>query len=265
VRHLPDRSYLVCATPRSGSTLLCELLRSTGVAGRPLEHFEVLRHSGRPRQPREYFDGLHDFAVLDRLASLRPPAAPVDESPEEWWARILFDGTTPNGVWGGKLMWGHVEDLVARARALPGLAGADLDDVLRELLGDVALLYVTRPDKVEQAVSLWRAVQTESWRSGARPAAECACYVFEGVDHLRRQLEEHEAAWRRWFAERGDPVFEVSYDDLGEDPAGTVAEVMRALGLPEVEVPAPEMHRQRDERSAGWAERYRAEAGARAA
>ena len=26
----PTRSYLVCATPRSGSTLLCELLARTG-------------------------------------------------------------------------------------------------------------------------------------------------------------------------------------------------------------------------------------------
>jgi len=30
------RSYVVCATPRSGSTLLCELLKSTGVAGHPV-------------------------------------------------------------------------------------------------------------------------------------------------------------------------------------------------------------------------------------
>jgi LPS sulfotransferase NodH len=29
-------AYLVCATPRSGSTLLCEMLRETGQAGRPL-------------------------------------------------------------------------------------------------------------------------------------------------------------------------------------------------------------------------------------
>ena len=33
-------SYLVCATERSGSTLLCELLAGTGVAGRPEEFFE---------------------------------------------------------------------------------------------------------------------------------------------------------------------------------------------------------------------------------
>ena len=47
----PDRSYLVCATPRSGSTLVCHALEETGVAGRPEEYFEALRHSGRPRRP----------------------------------------------------------------------------------------------------------------------------------------------------------------------------------------------------------------------
>src|ERR1700759_375295 len=91
----PNRAYLVCATPRSGSTLLCELLRSTGVAGRPLEHFEVLRATGVPRQPREYFDGVLDFRVLDRLAGAgematadaprsRSSSSMVISPPNEW-------------------------------------------------------------------------------------------------------------------------------------------------------------------------------------
>jgi trehalose 2-sulfotransferase len=169
-----------------------------------------------------------------------------------------------NGVWGGKLMWGHVEDFVARTGALLGEPGIDLGAALRRLFGDADLVFVTRPDKVEQAVSLWRAVQTESWRSGARPAAECSAYVFEGIDHLRRQLEEHEAAWQRFFAGHGCPVYEVSYDDLRDDPRGTTAEVLRALGLPAGGIPDPETRRQADERSAAWADRYRAEAEVRA-
>jgi trehalose 2-sulfotransferase len=261
----PPTAYLVCATPRSGSTLLCELLRATGDAGRPLEHFEVLRATGLPRQPREYFEGVHDFRVLDRLASLRAPAAgPDEETPEAWWERIRADGTTPNGVWGGKLMWGHVADFEQRARELPGLAGADLDAIVAALLGDAALVHVTRPDKVEQAVSLWRAVQTQSWRSGGATATACVAYEFAGIDHLRRQIEDDEAAWQRWFADGGRPVYEVSYDDLAADPQGTATAVLEALGLPADGVPAPDMERQRDERSAEWAERYRAESGVRA-
>jgi trehalose 2-sulfotransferase len=118
----PSTAYLVCATPRSGSTLLCETLRATGVAGHPLEHFEVLRHSGQPRQPREYFDGVGEPAtVRRRLAALDAPRPDPEPSPE-WWTRIPRQGATTNDVWGGKLMWGHVDDLLVRARELDASA-----------------------------------------------------------------------------------------------------------------------------------------------
>src|SRR6266576_2925028 len=35
----PNISYIICATPRSGSSLLCEALTNTGVAGKPKEYF----------------------------------------------------------------------------------------------------------------------------------------------------------------------------------------------------------------------------------
>src|SRR6476469_291598 len=34
------RSYLIASTPRSGSTLLCEALGATGVAGLPEEYYQ---------------------------------------------------------------------------------------------------------------------------------------------------------------------------------------------------------------------------------
>ena len=100
-------------------------------------------------------------------------------------------------------MWGHVEDFVARARELPGLADADLDAVLRELLDEPELVFVTRRDKAAQAVSLWRAVQTQSWRSGEAPSADSVAYDFEAIDHLVAQLEADERAWSEWFARTG--------------------------------------------------------------
>ena len=57
-------SYLVCATPRSGSTLLCEGLKATGVAGRPEEYFEALPTTGRPRTPADFLAGLDDPEAL---------------------------------------------------------------------------------------------------------------------------------------------------------------------------------------------------------
>ena len=73
----PKRSYLVCATQRSGSTLVCQALKETGVAGRPEEYFEALQHSGRPREPHEYFNGIDDPSILSHLgARARPTSCP---------------------------------------------------------------------------------------------------------------------------------------------------------------------------------------------
>ena len=52
----PWLSYLICSTPRSGSTLLCEALTNTGVAGAPEEYYQHRRKTGLPRRPLEYFE-----------------------------------------------------------------------------------------------------------------------------------------------------------------------------------------------------------------
>jgi LPS sulfotransferase NodH len=256
----PDSAYLVCATPRSGSTLLCEMLRATGVAGNPREHFEVLRHSGRPRQPREYFAELGDAGVLELLAPLER-SFPSDEPPAAWRERIVRAGQTSNGVWGGKLMWGHVADLLARVRALDGLERADLATALRELLGDVRFVLITRADKVSQAVSLWRAVQTRRWRAnaGAPRRPHDAVYHFAAIDHLARRLEADEAAWRAWFgtlpAGPGRPL-ELSYETIATDPRAAVEHVLGFCGFSGIPIGAPPMRHQRDAQSREWVARY---------
>ena len=101
----PDRSYLVCATPRSGSTLVCHALEETGVAGRPGEYFEALRHSGRPRRPEEYFLGVEDQSIRDHLGERAVGSDPAPRSP--LWSRAAYDrylewafetGTSANGA-----------------------------------------------------------------------------------------------------------------------------------------------------------------------
>ena len=254
----PERAYLVLATPRSGSTLLCEMLGETGVAGRPLEHFEVFAQTSLPRQPREYFEGVEDPEILDLLPPLAP-GTPAADPAADWWARILEAGTGPNGVWGGKLMWGHVEDLLARGRRLDGLADADLATLLQRLLGEATLIHVIREDTVAQAVSLWRAVQTQVWRGRADDEA---VYRFAGIDHLRRGLEADERAWTAWLTEHRPDHHEVRYSELAADPAAVVAGALEAIGLPGDAVGSAPMERQGGRRSEDWAARYREERGA---
>jgi LPS sulfotransferase NodH len=255
----PELAYLVCATPRSGSTLLCEMLRETGCAGRPLEHFEILRHSGLPRQPREYFLELDAPDLIERLE----PTRSADEAPElarKWWQRVLAEGQTENRVWGGKLMWGHVEDFVCRARELPGLEDADLWTALCTLLPRPQLVFATRGEKVYQAVSLWRAVQTQAWRAGGEGKGTELIYDFRAIDHLVAQLESDERSWEQWFERVGVEPVRVEYAELDADPRAVVMRVLESLGLGDVTPPwVPTLPRQRDELSVAWVERYRRE------
>jgi LPS sulfotransferase NodH len=240
------KSCLVCATPRSGSTLLCALLAGTGVAGRPQEFFERLAHSGLPRQPREYFAGVEDPELLAHLAPT-DPGAPDGADPIP---PALAEGTTPNGVFGAKLMWTHLLDLAARLDRPPDAA------LLSERFPDPSYVHVTRGDKVAQAVSLWRAVQTRAWRAGDVKEEGTATYHGGAIGHLVAQLSEQDEAWRAWFAANGIRPLTIAYEDLATDAEAAVA-VLDHLGVGPAAIPEPPLRRQGDDRSARWAERYR--------
>src|ERR1700683_561895 len=123
-------SYLICATQRSGSTLLCELLKDTGVAGRPEEYFEARSETGLPPHPGDYLGDLTRTGAAIR-DDPSPPQAPAHSSLEglsgyrEHLDRTFRLGTTPNGVFGSKLMWSQIAELHALAGELPEFAGLD--------------------------------------------------------------------------------------------------------------------------------------------
>jgi LPS sulfotransferase NodH len=255
----PERSYLVCATPRSGSTLLCEALRGTEVAGSPQEYFETLRHTGLPRRAHEYFEGL-DRPWVTRLA-VKDDALPDPPDDAEWrdcFARVLDEGTTPNGIFGAKMMWGYLGDFAARARTLPAAPSGDTAALLAGVFPGLRYVLVVRDDKVRQAVSLWRAIQTQSWRAGAGDGDEGARYEPEAVHHLVEQLTEHERSWREFFSEAQIEPLELSYEALSEDLPDAVGEVLRHIGAdpgPAGSVRAG-MRRQADELSEAWVAAY---------
>jgi trehalose 2-sulfotransferase len=250
----PARSYFVCATPRSGSTVLCRSLSATGVAGRPEEYFERLRHSGLPREPREYFETIADPGVLDLLPETRtgdPGATELDLVLPEYLAR----GTTPNGVFGAKLMWSYFDDLLARVGTTPEGPAVE---ALEARFGPLAWIHVTRADKVAQAVSLWRAVQTRAWSAADPPEAE-PVYDARGIAHLRDRLIEEDAAWRDWFAAKGVRALVVEYERFAADHAATLRGVLAHLGLEVERIPDPPMDRQGDARSDRWVARFNEE------
>ncbi|MCW3032025.1 MAG: trehalose 2-sulfotransferase [Solirubrobacteraceae bacterium] len=268
----PTRSYLVCATPRSGSTLLCETLLATGVAGRPREYFEALKETGQPRRPREYFWGLRSPEVIRLL----PHDANIDllSARSETWSRedyrrhldwALREGTTPNGVFASKMMWGYFNDFLELARGIPRFGGMGDGSLLNAAFPGLHYVFISRSDKVRQAVSLWRALQTWVWRKEAgAPADEPlpsqrSVYSFDAIDHLLGQLRRHEDSWRGFFFRIGQRPLSILYEDVAGDLAGPVGRVLTEIGVePPADwaISARSPSRQSDELSESWVQNY---------
>lgn len=254
-------SYLVLASQRCGSTLLVESLRATGCAGEPQEFFQYLPSTGMAPQPREWFADVEDETILELLDPL-DPGTPDTASAVAWREHIRSSGRTPNGIWGGKLMWNQTALLAHRAAGLPDRSGDTLRAAIRDVIGsEPVYVHVYRPDVVSQAVSFWRAAQTRVWRGRPDPARDSrAAYHAGAIAYIVQMLRDQEKGWRDWFTEEQIDPIDVSYPVLWRNLTSIVAAVLEAVGQDPRLAPAPVLERQADQRSDEWVDRYREEA-----
>jgi LPS sulfotransferase NodH len=237
-------SYLICATPRTGSSLLCGLLDSTGVAGHPESWFR--RQDERAFAARwgiaDPLDGAFGYASYFRAATAA--------------------GSTANSVFAARIMWGTMDEVTAHlAPVYPGHAGS-ASGLLSAAFGRTRFVYLQRGDVVAQAVSLLRAEQTGVWFETAderqEPTAQPG-FDFGQVRDLVRQVKEDNASWEAWFAAEGIQPCRVLYEELDPDPIGIASGVLGFLGLdlPEGREITVQHKRLADELTAQWIASYR--------
>jgi trehalose 2-sulfotransferase len=247
----PTGSYLICATPRTGSSLLCGLLESTGVAGRPESYF---------RQPDEQ-TWAAEWGIVD--------------SPDggfryaDFVAAAVAAGRTENGVFAARVMWGTVDEMVDKLAAVyPDLAD-DALALLHRAFGHLRFVHVRRQDVLAQAVSWLRAEQTDVWHDTGDPGPErreqTPHFDLVRIEGIMQMIEEHNGAWEQWFASVGVEPYRVLYEDLDADAVGVTRRVLDFLGL---EVPPGRTiigrHvRLADEITTQWIDRYRTETAER--
>lgn len=221
------RNYIVCATPRSGSNLLCELLSSLGFAGKPQEH-------------------LWD-----------PPGTEPDPLGERW-PRVLRAGTGDNGVFGLKLMWYQADRLECDLPQILEMPGEPLARVLAASLADPAYIYLTRRNHLRQAISFARAMQTEHWRSMDAIAGEPR-YDAQAITHGIEFLKQDEVNWEGFFARNAVSPYRLTYEELNAGPEDAVAGLLTYLGHDEprgISLPPARHRRQADDVTEEWIRRY---------
>ena len=235
-------SYLICATPRSGSTLLCGLLESSGVAGHPASYFNR--------------DGLNGYADDWRIA--RPRDGQIDEA---FVRAALTAGKTSNGVFGGRIMAETLPELISGLAAAASRPAVTDVDLLSAQLGRLRFVHLRRRDVVAQAVSWAKSLQTHFWHPGeaVAPGGQDPHYDEELIGRLVAAIERSEADWTVWFAAHSIVPCEVTYEELAADPPRTAQEVLDYLGL---DVPPDRQlvvghRRQADQLNADWITRFK--------
>jgi trehalose 2-sulfotransferase len=201
----PSTSYLVCASQRGGTTLLCRALADIGVAGRPDEYFLAVDERGCGWRGWEHGPFGRARQARDR---------------EHYLDIVSEFGSTPNGVFGAKLMWNNVPWATAKIQEMPRFSGLDRAAVLHAAFPNLHVVHMTRRDRVRQAVSWARMAQDGVWvvsdDEPARPSATPR-YDFDLISDLEALIVEGELGWRDLFDELGLVPYEVVYEDVVAD------------------------------------------------
>jgi len=129
-------SYVICTSPRSGSTLLCSLLASTGVAGTPESYFHrpsLSEWAGALGVAQEPDGGTHYLQKLFEAAQTH--------------------GTTGNGVFGLRLQRDSFAFLFQTLHQLHPDESSSVA-CFERVFGPTLFVHLSREDKLAQAISL---------------------------------------------------------------------------------------------------------------
>ena len=236
------RCYLLCSVSRAGAHLLSDGLRATRLAGKPERYFS---------------EGLEqEFSARYGFASESDYAAYV--------RGMLTAAATVNGVFGFRIESWEMERFIGCLRATGEFAAPEAGElgILRGAFPGLRLIQLTRQDKLRQAISRARAMQTNVWVSAPTQSATGEA-VFDPAfiqDCLLSALRA-EKLWSDFFQRNDIDPLAITYEDLCADYAGTVGRVLDYLQirLPRGRaIKTPTTVRQADARTEDSVRRYEA-------
>lgn len=236
-------SLIICATPRSGTTLLCDLLAETGVTGTPNSFYRAESVANFARQ-------------LD-----------VADGPDFEWRyldAIIAEGRGSTDLFSMRVMWPSVTTM---RDALAPLFPKETTDSGRiaAAFGAPLYLFVERRDKVGQAISRIKAEQSGLWHRAADGSVREQGGDYREPEYdavsIRASIAEttaHEANWRHWFVREGIAPLTQTYEELSVDPVGTIRALLAALGREPSAADriVAQTSKLADATSRDWAERY---------
>lgn len=196
------KSYIVCSTGRSGSTLLCRVLKSLKCCGNPEEYFH---HDTK-------ITALKLKGDLDNFLN---------------YCDVVFqEGTTDNGIFGMKMHWWQMYDFLKITRRISIFQDKNDLEILNLVFPNLQFIYIWRQDILAQAVSTSIAMQTKVWEKGKNALNKNKIEHKEEIPIAFKPLEiydwkqkfkDQNRRWRSFFEENGLEHYELTYETLAEN------------------------------------------------
>ncbi len=210
----PSISYFICTTQRSGTHLLNEALRNTGLGGRPGEWLEP-----------EFKTGRHPIVEL------------LPDQPDKFLDYIFDKGMGPNGVFGCNVFsWSQrpFSKYINLLETIPHCEKAKGIDALKKIFPNLHFIHLTRRNRLRQAISVVKARQTDifSKLKGIEKKYEKEpAYNYEEIKYWREYLDKSDIYWDGFFHGIGIEPFRVVYEDLVENYEETALVILDFLGI----------------------------------
>jgi len=179
---------IISATPRTGSTYVADILRQSKILGSPMEYLNPDYYMNSPE------------ATIGKSISLN-----------DYLQSVVQRRTSPNGIFSIHIH--HHQILHARAKYRFNFFSWIKNH-------KTVWVHINRKNKVEQAVSLYRAISTGKWSSRVKPkkinnAVETDLAMQEIHQHYKNLHYENER-WENYFSLNDIKPLYLNYEEFSK-------------------------------------------------
>ena len=237
----PVKSVLFCATPRSGSTFICNTLANTGLVGTPDEWLHVERiQERRIAYSSELGKTASDLEVLKK---------------------IVCAEKGENNVFGIKIMWPQYAEFAAKTTAADDPPPNSPDNFLKSYFPNPKIVFIRRQDELRQAISWTRALKTGVWHSIANlTEPRLAAFDFPFINKIIRRIQQQNQSWQKMFQDYAISYKTIIYENFRRSPKECVLQILGFLELPpnhKLDISPAETKLSSDGLNDQWEEAYR--------
>lgn len=240
----PNKSYRIWFSQRNGSSVLSKGLELTGVAGKPHELFNLV---GEETLCQKH--GATDYESLKK--------------------KLWEQGTSTNGIFSVKhsMYTARTQKVIDEIKELRGISGAIDEDLFwSDLFPNCKHVYLTRRNKIRQAVSWWKAIKDNVWHLKATESQAVdqdffeTHYDFDAIHHLFREASLRECAIEDYFSRNNIKPLTLVYEDFIDRFEETLKQILDFLDVAGGNISSPKYYNKTaNVGSEIWVQRFRKE------